>query len=143
MMNTVNLVGRLTRDPEYTQTASGISVTKFTLAIERSYKNADGERESDFIRCIAFRKTAEIIEQMAVKGALVGVVGHIQTGKYTNDEGNVVFTTDVVVDRFQMLESKKVTDQRRAQSNNNSELDEVFSKAEDVEGFNSNNWPFD
>lgn len=122
MINNTTLVGRLTKDPELRHTNSGIAVTSFTLAVERNYTNAQGERETDFITCQSWRGTAEIIGKLGVKGALVGVTGNIQTRNYDNNQGQKVYVTEVVVGDFQMLEPKSVTDQRRngGQQNNNS-----------------------
>lgn len=113
MINNSTIVGRLTDTPELRQTGTGVAVTNLTVAVERSFKNAQGERETDFIRCIAWRKTAEIIAKLAYKGSLVGVVGAIETGRYENNEGRTVYTTEINVDSFQMLEPKSVTDERR------------------------------
>lgn len=113
MINNVTLVGRLTRAPEFSQTGSGVSLVRFSLAIDRNFTNAQGQRDTDFINCVAWRGLAETISNLAVKGSLVGVTGRIQTGSYQNNEGRTVYTTDVVVDNFQMLEPKSVTDQRR------------------------------
>lgn len=113
MINNSTIVGRITETPELRQTGSGIGVTNFTVAVERNFANAQGERETDFIRCIAWRKTAEIITKLAYKGSLVGVVGAIETGSYENNEGRTVYTTEINVDNFQILEPKSVTDERR------------------------------
>lgn len=120
MINNVTLVGRLTRDPEFSQTGSGVSLVRFSVAVDRNYTNAQGERSTDFINCVAWRGLAETISNLAVKGSLVGLTGRIQTGSYQNNEGRTVYTTDVVVDNFQMLEPKSVTDQRRQGQGNNS-----------------------
>lgn len=114
MINNTTLVGRLTKDPELRYTNSGIAVTSFTLAVERNYTNAQGERETDFITCQSWRGTAEIIGKLGVKGALVGITGNIQTRNYDNNQGQKVYVTEIVVDNFQMLEPKSVTDQRRS-----------------------------
>ena len=116
MINNTTLVGRLTKNPELRYTGSGIAVVSFSLAVERNYTNAQGERETDFINCVAWRGTAETLANFSVKGSLIGVTGNIQTRNYQNNEGRTVYITEVVVDNFQMLESKSVTDGRRAQS---------------------------
>ena len=116
MINNTTLVGRLTKNPELRYTGSGIAVVSFSLAVERNYTNAQGERETDFINCVAWRGTAETLANFSVKGSLIGVTGNIQTRNYQNNEGRTVYVTEVVVDNFQMLESKSVTDSRRAQS---------------------------
>ncbi|WP_161878280.1 single-stranded DNA-binding protein [Alkalibacterium sp. MB6] len=120
MINNVVLVGRLTRDADLRHTGSGIAVATFSLAVERPYSNAQGERETDFINVVAWRKTAEIISSFTRKGSLVGVTGRIQSRNYTNNEGKKVYVTEVVCDNFQMLEPKSVTESRRSQSGDTS-----------------------
>lgn len=94
-MNTVQLIGRLTRDAELKTSQNGTNYTGFTLAVDRYVKN--GENTADFIRCKAFNKTAEIIAQNLHKGSQFGVEGSIQTGSYQDKDGKTVFTTDVLV----------------------------------------------
>ncbi|HWL13687.1 MAG TPA: single-stranded DNA-binding protein [Ureibacillus sp.] len=106
-MNTVNLIGRLTKDPELRYTPSGVAICKFTVAVNRDFTNQNGEREADFINCTAFKKTAENLSNYQTKGSRVGVVGRIQTGSYEGQDGKRVFTTDVMVDRVEFLESKQ------------------------------------
>lgn len=113
MINNTVLVGRLTKDADLRYTGSGTAVASFTVAVERQFKNAQGERETDFINCVAWRKTAEIISNFTRKGSLVGVTGHIQTRNYTNNEGRKVYITEVVCENFQMLEPKSVTESRK------------------------------
>lgn len=119
MINNVVLVGRLTRDAELRYTGSGIAVATFSIAVERPYTNAQGERETDFVNVVAWRKTAEIVSNFTRKGSLVGVTGRIQTRNYTNNEGRKIYVTEVVCDNFQMLEPKSVTE-RRAQNDGSS-----------------------
>lgn len=116
MINNTTLVGRLTKNPELKYTGSGIAVTNFTMAVERNFTNAQGEKETDYINCVAWRKTAEALAQFAVKGSLIGVTGSIQTRNYQNNEGQTVYITEILADNFQMLEPKSVTDERRNQS---------------------------
>lgn len=99
-MNTVNLVGRLTRDPEIRSTANDVKVARFSLAINRIGEGAD------FPNCVAFNKTAEILGSYTRKGSRIGVVGHLQTGSYEKD-GAKVYTTDVIVDRVDLLDSRQ------------------------------------
>lgn len=105
-MNRTILVGRLTRDPEFRTTPSGVSVATFTLAVNRTFKNAQGEREADFINCVVFRKQAENVDKYVSKGSQVGVDGRLQSRSYENKEGNRVFVTEVVCDNVQFLETK-------------------------------------
>ena len=104
-MNVATIVGRLTRDPELRTTTSGIASVSFTVAVDRRFKNASGEREADFISCKAWRQTAEFIDKYFTKGMKIGLVGTIQTGKYDKD-GRTIYTTDVVVDQAHFVESK-------------------------------------
>lgn len=106
MINRVILVGRLTKDPEYRQTPSGVSVATFTLAVNRSFTNSQGEREADFINVVVFRKQAENVSKYLSKGSLAGVDGRIQSRSYENNEGRRVFVTEVVADNVQFLEPK-------------------------------------
>ena len=106
-MNKVELIGRLTRDPNVTTTQGQkpMTVAKFTLAVDRRFKR-DNEQSADFISCVAFGKTAEVTEKYVKKGSKIGIVGHIQTGNYTDRDGRKVYTTDVIVDEMEFCESK-------------------------------------
>lgn len=107
-MNKVILMGRLTRDPEvrYTQSADGqMAIARYTLAVNRRFKR-DGEQEADFISCVAFGKSAEFAEKYLKQGTKMVVSGRIQTGSYTNKDGNKVYTTDVVIEEQEFAESK-------------------------------------
>ncbi|MGW9964700.1 single-stranded DNA-binding protein [Staphylococcus hominis] len=122
MINRVILVGRLTKDPEYRQTPSGVSVATFTLAVNRSFTNSQGEREADFINVVVFRKQAENVSKYLSKGSLAGVDGRIQSRNYENKEGRRVFVTEVVADSVQFLEPKnnnQSQQQEQAPANNN------------------------
>ena len=111
MINSTTLVGRLTKDPDLKITPSGVAVCRFTLAVNRSFKTQDGQ-EADFIQIVTFRKTAENTANYLKRGSLAGVVGRIQTGHYDNNEGQRIYTTDVVADNVQFLEPKKDNAQR-------------------------------
>ncbi|MFC6292478.1 single-stranded DNA-binding protein [Macrococcus epidermidis] len=106
MLNRVVLVGRLTKDPEYRVTPSGVSVTTFTLAINRTFTNAQGERQADFINCVTFKKQAENVNNFLSKGSLAGVDGRLQSRSYDNQEGRRIFVTEVICDSVQFLEPK-------------------------------------
>ena len=112
-MNRVILMGRLTRDPDvrYQQGESTISNARYTLAVDRNVsRNATGDQPTaDFISCVAFGKTAEFVEKYLKKGTKIAIEGRIQTGSYTNKEGQRVYTTDVVVDRHEFCESRGVS----------------------------------
>lgn len=106
MINRTVLVGRLVRDPEYRTTPSGVQVATFTLAVNRTFTNHQGELEADYINCVVFRKTAENVNQYLSKGKLAGVDGRLQSRSYENNEGQKVFVTEVVCDNVQFLEPK-------------------------------------
>lgn len=106
MINRTVLVGRLTKDVELKYTQSGQAVASFTLAVNRQFTNAQGEREADFIQCVIWRKAAENFKNFTHKGSLVGIDGRIQTRSYDNQQGQRVYVTEVVVDNFSLLESK-------------------------------------
>ncbi|MEK4231216.1 single-stranded DNA-binding protein [Solibacillus sp. FSL H8-0538] len=106
MINRVVLVGRLTKDPELRYTPSGVPMARFTIAVNRTFSNQQGEREADFIGCIAWRKQAENLANFMKKGSLIGVEGRIQTGSYEGQDGKRVYTTDVIADAVQFLESR-------------------------------------
>lgn len=116
MINRVVLVGRLTRDPELRKTPSGASVCSYTLAVNRTRK-AEGQPDADFINCVSWNKTAELMNQYLSKGALIGIEGRIQTRNYDNQNGQKVYVTEVITDSVQFLESK----QKAQQNQNNME----------------------
>ncbi len=127
-MNKVILMGRLTRDPDvrYSQAEPPMAISRFTLAVDRRFKrqgeNGD-DQTADFISCVAFGKTGEFVEKYAHKGTKFCVTGRIQTGRYTNKEGQTVYTTDVVCEEVEFAESKA------AQSGNSGGSDNAYSKA--------------
>lgn len=112
-MNKVILIGRLTRDADvrYTQKQDGtqMCIARFTLAVDRKFKQ-EGQQTADFISCVAFGKQGEFVEKYLKQGNKVVVSGRIQTGSYTNKEGQKVYTTDVVTEEIEFAESKKTTD---------------------------------
>lgn len=110
-MNTTQLIGRLTKDIELRQISSGTEVTQFTLAVSRDFKDKDGNRGADFIQCVAWKKTAELLEQYTHKGSRIGVIGHIQTRNYENQKGERVYVTEVVIDRMEFLDTKAESEQ--------------------------------
>ena len=107
MLNNVVLVGRLTKDAELRYTQSNVPVATFTLAVNRTFKSENGEREADFINCVMWRKQAENLANWAKKGALIGITGRIQTRTYDNQQGQRVYVTEVVAENFQLMESRK------------------------------------
>lgn len=120
MLNSVCLVGRLTRDPELKYTTSNIAVATFSLAVNRTFKDANGERETDFINCVIWRQQAENLANWAKKGALIGITGRIQTRSYENQQGQRVYVTEVVAENFQMLESRAAREGGNATQGNTS-----------------------
>ena len=104
-MNSVSLVGRLTRDVEIRYTDGGASISRFGIAVDRRFK-AEGRPTADFINCVAFGKTAEFVEKYFCKGQRIGLTGRIQTGSYTNKDGQKVYTTDVIAENVEFVESK-------------------------------------
>ena len=136
-MNRVELIGRITRDPELRYTSSNIATTRFTLAVNRPFQGQNGEQGTDFINIVVWRKQAENVKKYVSKGSLVAVEGRIQTGSYEKD-GQRIYTTDVVADSVQFLESKAQSQNRTTtedvtpsdfvQDNNESDMsDEVFA----------------
>lgn len=107
-MNKVILIGRLTKDPDirYTQAQETMAIARYTLAVDRRYKK-DGEQSADFINCVAFGKLGEFAEKYLHKGMKIAVEGRVQTGNYTNKEGQKIYTTDVIVESSEFCESKK------------------------------------
>ena len=108
-MNKVVLMGRLTRDPEvrYSQGENALAIARYTLAVDRRFRrNNDGEQTADFIGCVAFGRQAEFAEKYLRQGTKIAITGRIQTGSYTNREGQKVYTTDVVVEEQEFAESK-------------------------------------
>ena len=132
-MNKVVIIGRFTRDPEikYTTGENATATARFSLAVNRRFKNKEGNYDADFINCVAFGKTAEFIEKYFTKGMAIGITGRIQTGSYTNKEGQKVYTTDVVVEETEFVESKnKNMTENTATINSNVTNSEEFSDDE-------------
>lgn len=116
MLNRAILTGRLTRDPELRYAASGTAIVQATIAVDRQFKNQQGEREADFINLVIWRKAAENFANFTHKGSLVGIDGRIQTRTYENKQGQRVYVTEINVDSFSLLEPRQENNQ---QSNNN------------------------
>ena len=136
-MNKVILMGRLTRDPEvrYTQGDNAMAIARYSLAVDRRFKR-DGEPDADFINCVAFGKSGEFAEKYLKKGTKIAVVGRIQTGSYTNKDGQKVYTTDVVVEEQEFAESKNSGSSDNNQSapeNKNTDFMNIPDEIEDSE----------
>ena len=122
-MNKVVLVGRLTKDPELRYAAgSGVATCRITVAVNRMKKD-----EADFINCVVFNKLAELIAQYFVKGRQIAIAGHIQTGSYLKDDGTKVYTTDVVVETFDFIDSNS----SNRNDTSNSSMDDDFTPVDD------------
>lgn len=135
-MNKSILVGRLTRDPEvrYSQGENANAVARFTIAVNRRFKNNEGNYDADFINCVAFGKSAEFIEKYFKKGMAIGISGRIQTGNYTNKDGVKVYTTDVVVEEAEFVESKNsggASASSNTPTNNNTSSNDDFMNIPD------------
>ena len=134
-MNSVQLTGRLTRDPEVSYSNNGMSIARFTLAVNRRFKQESGP-DADFIRCVAFGKTAEFVEKYFKQGRKMDMTGRIQTGSYTNQEGQKIYTTDIIVETVEFGESKASTENRgnnenQAQTPRSSQYDDGFMNIPD------------
>lgn len=105
--NNVTLIGRLTKDADLRYTSNGTATANITLAVDRGFKNAEGKKETDFINCVVWRKPAETLANFTKKGSMISVRGRIQTRNYDNKEGQKVYVTEVVVEEFTFLDSKK------------------------------------
>lgn len=117
-MNIVVLKGRLTRDAEVRETASGMKVARYTLAVDRPRRAEEGEQNADFIGCVTFGKNAEFAERFLHKGTMIAIEGRIQTGSYDKEDGTRVYTTDVVVNRHEFCESRNASAASAQQQDN-------------------------
>ena len=146
MINNTTLAGRLTKDADLRYTSDGTATATFSLAVNRPFKSANGEREADFINCVIWRKNAENFANFTRKGSLVGITGRIQTRNYENKEGQRVYVTEVVAENFALLESKKdgagngQTSQSSARGNHQSR--DPFNSHSEPYSINSDDLPF-
>lgn len=122
-MNNTVLVGNLTKEVDLRYTSNGTATGNFTLAVSRAFKNAAGEKETDFINCVIWRKQAEALANYTSKGSKLAVRGRIQTRSYDNKEGKKVYVTEVVVEEFTFLDSKK---DNQTQSKPTQKVDDPF-----------------
>ena len=130
-MNKWTGTGRLTRDPEIKNTTTGKAVANFTLAVDRRFKNQDGQKEADFINCQAWGKTAEVLGQYTQKGSRIGVVGRLQVRSYDAQDGTKRWVTEVIVDELEFLESKGGSNSANTQQQSNGEPMTVMGLDED------------
>jgi len=133
MINRVVLVGRLTRDPELRYTTNNIANLRFTVAVNRQFSNQNGERQADFISCVAWRAQAENMARFLKKGSLIGVEGRIETGSYQGQDGQMRYTSDVIADSVQFLEP------RGAQHGGSAQPQPGFAGNDNFNGFPSGN----
>ena len=113
-MNKVELVGNLTRDPELRQTSNGNSVARFTVAVNRRYKSQDGQQQTDFITCVAWRQQAEFVARYFSKGSKIGVIGSIRTSSYDDAQGQRRYVTEVECDELEFVTPKSDNPNRNA-----------------------------
>ncbi|MBM6940460.1 single-stranded DNA-binding protein [Limosilactobacillus coleohominis] len=132
MLNRVVLTGRLTRDPELRYTGSGTAVCSFTVAVDRQFRNQNGDRDADFINCVIWRKSAENFANFTHKGSLVGIDGRLSTRNYENNQGQRVYVTEVTVDNFALLEPRSSNQGNNGGFNNNQNFNQNNA-------FNNNN----
>lgn len=132
-MNAVVLVGRTTKDVELRRTGSGTAVASFTLAVNRDFRTQDGQ-EADFIQCVAWKKTAELLEQYVHKGDRIAVSGSIRTRNYTGNDGRKVYITEVLTNQVEFLEAKKNSEQSNYNNNGHGYTD--------LDNFNDTELPF-
>ena len=130
-MNRVILVGRLTKSPDVKNTTTGKAVASFNLAVDRRFKNKDGQKEADFINCQAWGKTAELLGQYTQKGSRIGVVGRMQVRSYDGADGIKRWVTEVIVDELEFLESKGGGNSANTQQQSNGEPMSVMGLDED------------
>ena len=111
-MNKVIVIGRCTKEIELKQLSSGSSVVEFSVAVKRPFKSANGEYESDFFDCVAFKNTAELISKYVKRGDMIGIEGRLQTRNYTNREGKKVYVTETIVENVEFLQGKRQEEQK-------------------------------
>lgn len=140
MINRVVLTGRPIRNLELRSTKSGTSVCQFTLAVDRNFKSKNGERETDFISCVAWQKTAEVMSKYVKKGSAIGVDGRIQTRSYNNRDGQRVYVTEVVVENFSFLGGQDESGQRQQNKQSSVQSDPFTSSGS--EELDLSNLPF-
>ncbi|MGM9971533.1 MAG: single-stranded DNA-binding protein [Anaeroplasmataceae bacterium] len=119
MINNVVLVGRITRDPELRYTPNNIATVSFSIAVDRGVQSQSGERQADFINCVAWRQSAEFMSKYIKKGYMIGVTGRIQTRQYQSQDGQTRYVTEVVCDSVQNLQPRDNTQMTQGQPNYN------------------------
>ncbi len=130
-MNKVCLTGRITKNIELKYNQNNVAITSFNLAVTRKFKNQNGEYESDFINCIAYKSTAKLLNKYVKKGDLLGIEGRIQTRNYEDKDGKRVYVTEVIVDSIDFLQSRKDESKQETTKTENTKQklsDDVFSE---------------
>ncbi|MBM7693560.1 single-strand DNA-binding protein [Peribacillus deserti] len=146
MMNRIVLVGRLTKDPELRYTPNGVPVATFTLAVNRTFTNQQGEREADFINCVIWRKPAENVANFLKKGSLAGVDGRLQTRNYEGQDGKRVYVTEVLAESVQFLEPRNSSNSNAGDRNEggyyggNQKQDAPYGQNQNQRSNNNNNY---
>ena len=140
MINNVTVVGRLTKAVDLRYTSNGTAYASFTLATDRDFKNQNGEKETDFINCVMWRKPAENLANYTKKGSLIGIEGRIQTRNYDNQQGQRVYVTEVLAERFHFLESSKTANNDVLSNEGTNTL--PFNKNQNSNGNFANSDPF-
>ena len=140
MLNHITIMGRLTRDPELRRTGSGIAVASFSLAVDRDFgKNENGERETDFIDCVAWRQTGEFVSKYFTKGRMAVVSGRLQIRSWTDKDGNKRRTAEVVADNVYFGDSKRDSDNSGASYGGNTYGGNAYGGNNNYGGYNNNN----
>lgn len=145
MLNRVVLVGRLTRDPDLRYTPNGVAVANFNIAVNRPFSNQQGEREADFINCVAWRRQAENLANYMKKGSMIGVDGRIQTRNFEGQDGKRVYITEVMAESIQFLETKGSSGQSGQGSTmaNSSNNNQNFQRQTQEQSAPKSNNPFE
>lgn len=142
MINKVILTGRLASNTDLRYTPKeGKAVGRFALAVERTFKDSEGERQTDFIHCIIWGKRAESLAEYSSKGSLLAVEGRLQVRKFEDKEGNTRYVTEVIISNFQLLESKAISEQRRQATNSMNENPDG-EKIDEIPDWTDDEYPF-
>ena len=142
MLNSVNLCGRLTRDIDLRYTQSGKAVGSFSLAVNRNYKNSDGDYEADFINCTIWGKSAENLANFVSKGSLINASGRLNTRNYDNKQGQKVYVTEVIVENFDLLDSKNKGKKVNQTGSKNHQIKDPFANNGDSIDITDQDLPF-
>lgn len=142
MLNSVNLCGRLTRDIDLRYTQSGKAVGSFSLAVNRNFKNSDGDYEADFINCTIWGKSAENLANFVSKGSLINASGRLNTRSYDNKQGQKVYVTEVIVENFDLLDSKNKGKKVNQTGSKNNQSKDPFANSGDTIDIDNSMLPF-